>query len=196
MASSRRENGHRGRPARARALADRLVGGCAFVAGALIALACAVIFYEVAARYLFGAPTTWSIDVSSYLLLWATFLGSPYTLREGGHVAVDLLLQWLDRGNRRRIGLAINAAVAAFVALIVWQGALACIEAYRFGEVTMSVARVPLYLPLLAIPVGGSVLLLQALMLLADGWRGADGLRHIDDGSRDVDDRPPGGNSR
>ncbi|MCL4746630.1 MAG: TRAP transporter small permease [Burkholderiaceae bacterium] len=166
--------GQRTRSGGARALADRLVSGCALLAGALIALACAVIFYEVAARYLFGAPTTWSIDVSSYLLLWATFLGSPYTLREGGHVAVDLLLQWLHGANRRKIGLAIHALVASFVALVVWQGALACVEAYRFGEVTMSVARFPLYLPLLAIPVGGSVLLLQALMLLADDWRGGE----------------------
>jgi TRAP-type C4-dicarboxylate transport system permease small subunit len=149
-----------------------LVTGGALLAGVLIVAACLVICYEVAARYLLGAPTTWSIDISSYLMLWATFLGSAYTLREGGHVAVDLLLRWLHAGQRRALDLAIHAAIALFTALVVWQGAVACSEAYRFGEVTMSVLRFPLYLPLLAIPVGGSLLLLQAVLALVDGWRG------------------------
>ena len=148
--------------------------GCALLAGALVALACAVVFYEVAARYLFGAPTTWSIDIASYLLLWATFLGSAYTLREGGHGVVDLLVVRLGADHRRRLGLLLHAATARFVVLVVWQGALACEQAYRFGEVTMSSLRFPLYIPLLALPVGGCVLLMQALLLLADCWRGIE----------------------
>ncbi len=157
-----------------RKLAARLVDNCALLAGALIVLACAVVFYEVAARYLFGAPTTWSIDIASYLLLWATFTGSAYTLREGGHVAVDLLVRSLGPAHRRWLGLLIYCAIALFVALVVWQGAIACAQAYRFGEVTMSSLRFPLYIPLLALPVGGCVLLMQALLLLADCWRGIE----------------------
>ena len=162
------------RASAARAFAARLVDGCALLAGALVVLACAVVFYEVAARYLFGAPTTWSIDIASYLLLWATFLGSAYTLREGGHVAVDLLVVRLGAEHRRRLGLLIHGATALFVVLVVWQGAIACEQAYRFGEVTMSSLRFPLYIPLLALPVGGCVLLMQALLLLADCWRGIE----------------------
>jgi hypothetical protein len=36
----------------------------------------------------------------------------------------------------------------------------------------MSSLRFPLYIPLLALPVGGGVLLMQALLLVADCWRG------------------------
>ena len=76
-------------------LFDRMVSLCALLAGGLIVVVCAVTFYEVVARYVFNAPTTWSLDISIYAMFWACFLGGAYTLREGGHVAVDVRLRFL-----------------------------------------------------------------------------------------------------
>jgi C4-dicarboxylate transporter, DctQ subunit len=152
-----------------RKLVERWVSWCALVAGALVVFVCTVVFYEVVSRYVFGAPTTWSIDVSTYALFWATFLGAPYALREGAHVAVDVLVRRAGAATRRRVGAFNTALVALFAALIAWRGGLACWDAYVYGEVTLSALRFPLYVPLLAIPVGGTLLLMQALVLLARG---------------------------
>ena len=45
--------------------------------------------YEVLARYLFHAPTTWSFDVT-YMLYGALFmLGAAYALHKGAHIRTD-----------------------------------------------------------------------------------------------------------
>lgn len=149
-----------------------MVSLCALLAGALVVLVCAVTFYEVVARYVFNAPTTWSIDISTYAMFWACFLGGAYTLREGGHVAVDVIVRRLGVTRRRTIALAVHGLAALFFAVVTWRGAVACLDAYELGEVTMSVLRFPLYLPLLAIPVGGALITAQILVSAMETWRG------------------------
>ena len=45
--------------------------------------------YEVTARYLFNAPTTWAYDLT-YMLYGALFmLGAAYALHKGAHIRTD-----------------------------------------------------------------------------------------------------------
>ncbi len=58
----------------------------------------AVVCYEVGARYFFGAPTTWSFDLT-YMLYAAIFmLGSAFALHKGAHIRTDFFFeQWSAR---------------------------------------------------------------------------------------------------
>jgi len=49
--------------------------------------------YEVAARYLFNAPTKWSYDLSYMIGDSMMLLGTSYALLHGAHVRVDLLYE-------------------------------------------------------------------------------------------------------
>jgi len=146
---------------------NSLVSLSAVLAGLLILIVCGVTFFEVVSRYVFNTPTTWSIDISVYGVFWATFLGGAYTLREGGHVAVDVVVRKLGGGFRNSIAVLVFFCVAAFCTIVAWRGWVACIDAYEFGEVTMSVLRFPLYVPMAAVPVGGTLMALQALLMAA-----------------------------
>lgn len=77
---------------------------------ALIVLAYA---WEVVGRYFLGAPTRWSADLVSYLLLVVTFLALPAVTAQGGHVAVTVLLEKLPPRAQVRAGQAIALAGAA-----------------------------------------------------------------------------------
>jgi TRAP-type mannitol/chloroaromatic compound transport system permease small subunit len=56
----------------------------------IVLLTCAIV-YEVFARYLFRAPTTWAFDVS-YMLYGTLFMmAGAYTLSREGHVRADFL---------------------------------------------------------------------------------------------------------
>ncbi len=149
-------------------LFDRAVSICAMCSGFLLLLVCGVTFFEIVARYVFSAPTTWSIDISTYAVFWATFLGAAYCLREGGHITVDVMVRKFKPALRHGILFGVYISVGAFFGLVAWQGGVACIEAYEFGEVTMSVLRFPLYLPLSAIPLGATLVAVQALVLAGE----------------------------
>jgi TRAP-type mannitol/chloroaromatic compound transport system permease small subunit len=71
---------------------DKLSGFLGIVGAPLSIILAGVIFYDVAARYFFNAPTFWAYEVS-WMLYSANFLlGLAYALREGAHVRVDIIL--------------------------------------------------------------------------------------------------------
>ncbi|MBI4590857.1 MAG: TRAP transporter small permease subunit [Candidatus Rokubacteria bacterium] len=71
---------------------DRWLERLALLGGVLLVTVSGLIGYEVVARYLFNAPTTWILDVSIYLTMGATFLAAGHTLRAGAHIRMDLKL--------------------------------------------------------------------------------------------------------
>ena len=59
--------------------------------------------YEVAARYVFSAPTIWAFDIS-YMCTGTLFiLGAANALREDAHVRIDFLAQKMPAGLRRAV---------------------------------------------------------------------------------------------
>ena len=53
----------------------------------------AAVSYEVIARYVFSAPTTWVFD-TTYMLYSAIFmLGAAYTLHKGAHIRTDIFYE-------------------------------------------------------------------------------------------------------
>jgi TRAP-type mannitol/chloroaromatic compound transport system permease small subunit len=52
-----------------------------------------VVSYEVIARYVFGAPTIWSFDLTYMLYSTIFMLGSAYALHKGAHVRTDFFFE-------------------------------------------------------------------------------------------------------
>lgn len=46
---------------------------------------------QVFARYFFGAPFSWSEEVSRLALIWMTFMAAAFVMAEGRHITVDVL---------------------------------------------------------------------------------------------------------
>lgn len=68
----------------------RLSGyGGSVALGAIVVAYC----YEVVARYIFNAPTTWADEAVSYSLCIGVFLMMPYVTAKGGHVAVTMIVE-------------------------------------------------------------------------------------------------------
>src|SRR5258708_8796553 len=78
------------------------------VAAALIALGVLVVCDMVFVRYVLNQNTIWQTDLTTYCLIAATFVGSPFVLMTRGHVNVDVLPHYL--GPRARFWLALFAA--------------------------------------------------------------------------------------
>ena len=121
-----------------------LVTFAGFVAGsAALGLIVAIFSYEVFMRYALAAPTTWSSDAVSFLLLISVFLVSPWLAREGGHVAVTLLPDMLPK---RPSQLLLRAGYLAGAVVCFWAGYISIGEVallFDRGTMTLSSFRVP-----------------------------------------------------
>ncbi len=123
------------------------------------------ISYEVFARYVFRAPTTWAFDFS-YINYGALFLmAGAYTLSRNGHVRADVFYRFWQPRTQAKMDLVLYIvfflpAVLAFM----YSGLNFAQMSIRFREVSIfSPAGVPVF-PLKAlIPVTGLLLFIQGI---------------------------------
>ena len=143
---------------RAVSAASRLGG---WLAMGLMAAGVAVVCQMVFIRYVLNGSTVWQTEFVVYAITAAIFLASPQTLAEKGHVRIDLLSA--RAGPRGRLALEIIAALVswAFLGTLTWSGWHYFHKAWSHGWLTETAWELPLWIPLLPLPVGMGLLCLQ-----------------------------------
>lgn len=145
---------------------------CGVAASAMIVISVLVVVQMVWMRYVMVQSTVWQTEFVTYLLIAATFIGSPYVLMMRGHVNVELLPLYVS--HKWRLTLAIVASVMslAFCLLIAWTGYELWYEAWDNRWVSDSVWEVRLWIPYAAMPFGFAVLSLQYIVDIVSLIRG------------------------
>ena len=83
----------------------------AAISAFLIAAVLGAVLLGVARRYLFGAPLSWSDELSAVLFVWAVFWTAAFAVPLREHVAFDLVFDLLPPGARRALGIVASAVV-------------------------------------------------------------------------------------
>ena len=143
---------------RAVAFLSRVAG---VFAALLIALAVLVICDMVVERYILNLTTIWQIDVVTYCIVGATFVGSAYVLMTRGHVNVDILPLHVKPRTRYWLALCTMLLAIAFCVIIFILCTAYWYEAYSNRWLSNTVWRARLWIPYLSMPVGLGLLILQ-----------------------------------
>ena len=131
-----------------------------------IAAAGLVLTWEVIGRYFLKLGSDWQDELSTFLLIGATFASAAWTQARRGHVAIDalahILPSWADR-LRRRLADFLSAAFCGYFAWKSWQ---LLGEALDDGQTTPSAWGPPLWIPYGCMTIGMALLTLQLLLQL------------------------------
>ncbi len=134
--------------------------------------------FEAIMRTFMRAPTSWSLDISSYLLIWAIFLGAAYAYQEKGHVAVDLLREAVEKrwGKApRRVMAVIGYAIAlAVIVVLLYAGVVLAQTAVSLGQLTYANAQMPAVILWTAVIVGSVMMLLTVVFIILDIFKKDD----------------------
>ncbi len=113
------------------------------LAGAALLLAVALYAFEVVARYLFDAPTTWSGEVVQYALAILIFCALPDVTRRSAHVAIDIVPESLPKNARETLAR-INALVAGLATMLAaWIVAGESLRQFEKGLMTNAANPIP-----------------------------------------------------
>ena len=132
---------------------------------AMMAAMVALVFVNVVSRYIFNYSIIWAEELSQYLMVWITFLGAGLAMREGRHVAVEMLQDALPRPLARAARLFVIAAILAFLATLVVLGAMFANFAW---EQETPVMNIPTGIPYLAVPIGAALFFVHMAFISGD----------------------------
>jgi len=147
-----------------------------FVIGAIMIAAVALNFANVVARYVFLSPFIWAEETMQFLNVWAVLLGAAVVTRRNLHLKMDALYGAVPPTVRRVLD-AVSVVLAVAVAFYVIAQSLDMIRMLSATGQRSVIARVPMDLMYLAIPLGfgsGALFLILRLLALRRARRAAD----------------------
>jgi C4-dicarboxylate transporter DctQ subunit len=153
------------------AIFDRVIDTMFYVACGLTVVLFLSVCAELFMRNLFNRPQIWSVEVSEYAMLYITFLGAAWLLREEGHVRVDIVLdllkprsQSLVNGITFLFGIIVCSVLAFYGTWITWLH-------YQKGLHTFTALKLLKWPFLSVIPFGSLMLIIQFIRSAHRYWK-------------------------
>jgi len=110
--------------------------------------------YDVVMRSLLNRPTIWTLEINQKILVFITFLGAAWLLREGGHVRIDILVNWLPKRALTIINFMTSLLSAIACLVVVWFGVLVVWEQFQMDYRDPTVLALPQGPIYIVIPLG------------------------------------------
>jgi TRAP-type C4-dicarboxylate transport system permease small subunit len=125
---------------------DGLYSLSGVLAGLFIVAITLVILVQIVSRWMgFIVPST--DDLSGFFLAASSFLGLAYTLKKGGHIRVNLVIQRLSTAQRHKQELMVLAIGSSLATLMSWHLGYMVYESWLFDDVSVGYLPIPLWIP-------------------------------------------------
>lgn len=119
----------------------------------------AVMAYEVAARYLFGAPTIWAHETTICLTAIGFVFGGAYAMQRGAHIRINIVYELCPAGLRRLFDFISAVVTVAYLALLVYAAWIVAARSWAAMETSASAWNQPTPVLLKSALVAGAALM-------------------------------------
>ena len=103
---------------------DCCMHGLSFVLVVLLAVMVILVFGNVVLRYGFNSGILISEELSRWMFIWVTFLGSIIAMRENGHLGSNFVVRAFPP-KARRVSLILGRLAMLYICWLLFQGSLA-----------------------------------------------------------------------
>ena len=143
---------------------EKLILKSAWLSAILFGLAGIMLTYEVGARYLFIAPTSWAAELSQLSLIYGTLLAMPWALQHRRHIQINAIIHKLSEQNQRKIGIIMMLVLIVFSFYVVVYGFEIFIDSFERGRTTGSLLDLPSWIAELPVPFCFLMLIIQGIL--------------------------------
>ena len=151
-----------GKPRREGTFERVIVTANRWVVIAMMAVMTTLVFMNVVCRYILNFSIIWAEEVSQYLMVWVAFLAAGLALREGRHVAIEMLQDRLPSKARRMTRHLVALLLIVFMGTVIVLG----FQFVHFAwDQETPVLNIPLGIPYLAVPIGALLLVIHLFFL-------------------------------
>ena len=146
-----------------RAILDRTIDSLAVFSRVLVVLIMLVVCTDVFLRYFFNSPMFWVLESTQFALVFITFLGATWVLKNDGHVRMDIVINRLSQRTQDRINIVTSILCAIICLVVTWYGVKVWWDYLQIDYLYPGSLKIPAYLLEVVIPIGGFLLFIQFL---------------------------------
>jgi TRAP-type C4-dicarboxylate transport system permease small subunit len=140
---------------------DKIVGTMLMVIMAVMVIN---VTWQVFSRYVVQSPSSFTDELSRYLLVWLGMLGAAYVAGQGNHLAIDILPTKLTGEAKRRLLMVINLVIILFVIPVMIMGGSNLVYITYILEQKSATLQLPLAYVYMMIPFSGLLVLFYQLV--------------------------------
>jgi len=127
--------------------------------------------YEVSLREIFGKPTIWTNEITSYMLVWFGMFSILYAYIKKAHVSVDLVYRKFNVGFQKILDLINEILTFIFAIFVLIYGFKYWWLGYSRGWRHFGMLDVPMSYTRIAMPIIGFLLALFVLLSIYEKIR-------------------------
>lgn len=88
----------------------------------LMALMVINVTWQVASRYIFKDPSSFTDELSRYMMIWVGMMGAAYVAGKNEHLAIDILLTSLKQKAQTKLMILISFCIMIFAIVVMMIG--------------------------------------------------------------------------
>jgi TRAP-type C4-dicarboxylate transport system permease small subunit len=135
------------------------------VAVILIASIMVIATADVAMRYVFNSPFSWTYDlISMYLMVALFYLVLSSTFADNGHIRVDLFSRHMPPTVQRAFEILIDLSALGLFLMITYAGASRGLAAYQSQDVAAGYIPWPTWPSIAMVPIGAGLMVIRMLL--------------------------------
>ena len=142
---------------------DKIEQVILFILAIMLMIMTASIFYQVILRYIFKMPNIWAEELTRFLFVWVTFLGSALCIRRNSHLRVEFFINLLKPTTRAFVQIIIYLLIMVFLFVLLKLGLVLVASTTVNKSAGM---QIPMAVPYSAIVVGTLLMFLYSIELI------------------------------
>lgn len=132
-----------------------------FIGGLFLSAAVLLVVLEIFTRRVLSHSMVGSDEIAAYAVIWSVLFTASIAIKNNLHVRIDVIFVILPPKIGRYVDALGTFLSLVFTAFLTWSGWELVRESLMLGEVTMTMLRLPLWIPQLILPLGGLLLTLR-----------------------------------
>ena len=117
---------------------------------------------EVVMRYFLNRPLGWSVEISTYLLVYICYMAAPYVLKNERHVTMDIVYSVLPVHLKAWLDVITSFLIIVISLTITWYSWKVTMDLYQTGLLVHGTVEIPKYMIVLIILVSGLLLVIES----------------------------------